>query len=484
MGMLGSFMGKFGGTSEVEPPLSELVPQSGGLDKFLTKFQVPTMESFWFYDHTIELRFEPVGHVYYKVGPLGELAAQNNASSVCHIIERPALVPWTAKVTIEKLLRTVPTFSKEMPCSTVPVKGPGGALEVGPTYPVVYIPEMSLEDFTKIALEAKSAHSDVLDDASDVGHMAHTWLEFYIRALIAGHTLEAESKLLNMPKDERAANCVRAALDWMKKHNVRWIETERKLYSKKYECAGTTDGLCRVDSCTDPLCQGCHGEQFKDKLCIIDWKSSNYLYIEYLFQSAFYQQAYQEEFSVDIDERWVLRLGNEDGEFDPWRLTATDFQEDIEGFLDCLSLTRSVKLVKERMQGQKTAMRAIKKLAKDTAKEQEKADKKAAKLAEREDKRLAKETAKIEGRMAKAQAKLDAKRASLEGVDKAKIAPAVKVESAPVFVMPAKFVAEVPAVAYPTTRHSITLTVPSALPAEVVTRPTFALPEEKLYDTK
>lgn len=115
-------------------------------------------------------------------------------------------------------------------------------------------------------------------------------------------------------------------------------------------------------------------------------------------------------------DRWIIRLGKHDGEFEPWHTTADDFQEDLEGFLDALSLTRSVRLTNERMKGQKNAIKAAKKVAKELAAEKEKAEKKAAKALERENKRVAKETAKMEERKAKAQAKLDAKAAKLNGL--------------------------------------------------------------------
>jgi hypothetical protein len=523
MGTLDSFMGQFGappafpaeaGVSSLE----ELAPLgTGGLDAFIKDFNGMT-ESFWFYNHTIELRFQTDEHIYYLVGPLGELTAQDGVTNVVHIKDKSnALVPWAAKMVAAKLLRTIPTFEKMV---VVPETVPSLKNLPPQATLTVCVPEMTLEAFTKIVLEAKSAPRDVLEEAGDIGHMAHTWLEYFIKALIAGYKLEAESKLLNMPPDERAANCDMAALGWMHKHNVRWIATERKIYSRKYQVAGTMDGLAVVDSCDDPTC--CP-TPFKDKLSLIDWKSSNYLYIEYLFQTAIYEEALMEEFggvhgetALDEDgqrirdaivkygpicDRWVNRLGKEDGEFDPWHLTEEDFQEDLEGFLDCLSLTRSSRLVEERMKGQKATIREAKKVAKAAAKEKEKEDKKIAKAADKEAKRVAKETAKMEARKAKAQAKLDEKRAKLAdtkvesmvlatepcpdcgsdhhrscdmGVDTAKPTPALKVDSEPTIVTADMAAIEQRAVAAFAPRPSIMLN----LPVEVVVKPNIQLPEE------
>ena len=44
--------------------------------------------------------------------------------------------------------------------------------------------------------------------------------------------------------DDRAKSCVKAALTWMRSHNVKWLKTEEKIYSKEYDYAGTfMDGL-------------------------------------------------------------------------------------------------------------------------------------------------------------------------------------------------------------------------------------------------
>jgi hypothetical protein len=104
-----------------------------------------------------------------------------------------------------------------------------------------------------------------------------------------------------------------------------------------------------------------------------------------------------------ITDRWVLRLGKETGEFDPWHTVEADFQEDLEGFLDALSLTRSVHLTTERMRAQKQVVKEAKKKAKAEAKEAEKVAKKEARDAATAERRRVKELEK--------QAKKDAKAA-------------------------------------------------------------------------
>jgi hypothetical protein len=359
---------KFGGL-ETEPSELPPAPTRGGLEGFIQKFG-NVSETYKFYGDTIELRFDKESWTYFLVNAeLGNLEPQNGVTGITKIINiSDRLVPWSAKVMAAKLLRLIPT---EM------VEG------------VIRIKPLTLEEFTVVVLEAKSAHKDKLDEASDTGGLAHTALEDSIRYAIQNDPEKKVRQLINLPADERAVNAANSAKNWMDQHNVRWLETEHKIYSKKYKYAGTTDGLCLVDSCSD---EACCRVPFKDRMSIADWKSSNYLSIGYLFQTAAYENAYEEENGVDVEDRWILRLGKseeEAGKFEPWHLTAEDFAEDFAGYLACLTLSNLVDSVEERMKAAKGQVRAIRKVQKETAKALAKEQEKLAKaLAKAEAKRL------------------------------------------------------------------------------------------------
>ena len=135
-------------------------------------------------------------------------------------------------------------------------------------------------------------------------------------------------------------------MEWMQEHKVRWLKTESKVYSRQYMFAGTMDGLAEVDG----------------ELCIVDWKSSNHLRTEYLYQTSAYQQAIQEEFGDPVAARWILRLGKEDGKFEPWY--EKNFEEDFTAFLLCLQLKRQHKQIERRMAEAKKARTAQKRIKK------------------------------------------------------------------------------------------------------------------------
>lgn len=408
---LNDFMSKFSKQEEsLEPEQQGPIMLSAGapqaLGAFLEKFTTLT-ESYFFYGGTIELRFDKENHKYYKVDPeLGNLIEQLGVTNTVHIIDRSvALTPWAAKKVAEKILRTVPVTSRDF---VVDVAN-------NISLPVLYVPEMKLEDFTQLVMEAKTAPKDILIEAGDIGHIAHKCLEDSIQHAI-DHNNGIVKELLYIPEDEKAASCARAALDWMRKHNVRWIKTEQKIYSREYEYAGTMDGSAFVDSCDDP---SCCAHLFKDHRSLIDWKSSNYLYIEYCYQTASYLGAEVEEYGIPFDDRWILRLGKneeEAGKFEPWYLAGDTFAEDFAGFLACLNLTKLVHSVDKRMQAQKKGVRAAQKKQKAEQKEIAKMKAKVEKEAERAQKKLDRAT---ERERIKAEAKLnreEAKRAKRNGV--------------------------------------------------------------------
>lgn len=220
------------------------------------------------------------------------------------------------------------------------------------------------EELEPWILSAKTAHKDKLDEASNIGKIAHSWIESLIKADLAGD-LDRKQYLLNtLPDDYQAANCCEAAVDWMSWHNIRWIHTEKKVYSRRFGYAGTMDGLCIADSCDDEKC--CR-VAFKDRLTLADWKSSNQLNIEYLLQTAAYQHAYQEEYGTTISDRWVIRLGKEDGEFEPWHVSYMD--DDFDAFRHALELKRALAVIDERIKERHNEIKLIRKQEKKEARE-------------------------------------------------------------------------------------------------------------------
>ena len=159
------------------PEAGLLEPRSGSLETFIQRHGHVT-EEYTFYDGAITLRFNVEEHRYYRVADLGNLIPINGVTSTCGIIDKShMLVPWSSKMCAQKMLRLMPT---EMVDGTIRVK------------------PLTFEDFTTLVLQAKSAHRDKLEDAGDVGHMAHSWLEQWIKAGLSGNLKEQEEMLKSL----------------------------------------------------------------------------------------------------------------------------------------------------------------------------------------------------------------------------------------------------------------------------------------------
>lgn len=283
-----------------------------------------------FYNKTVTIWFDIENHIYLRETGEEKIPIDGVTTIIKIIDKSNALIPWSAKKVTERILQLMPM--EEIPFETDKI--------------TKSIPE---SQFKSILNRAKFIPREILDDAGNVGTSAHRCLEDSINHAIREYA-GVVKYTINNPTDVRAISCVNAAFDWMQKHNVRWISTERKVYSLIYDYCGTMDGLAIVDSCTDKKC--CKTSA-KDVLSLIDWKSSNGLWVDYLYQTAAYQGAFEEENEQGISDRWILRLGKQDGQFEPWHLEPKDFDLHFKGFLDCLNLTRTHKMVTMSMKSTK-----------------------------------------------------------------------------------------------------------------------------------
>ena len=114
----------------------------------------------------------------------------------------------------------------------------------------------------------------VIDEALEIGNYTHEWIEKYI---------------LNGENPNQYNTCTDAFLIWEKKHNVEWIDAERKIYCDKYKYAGTVDAVAKING----------------RVCVIDFKTSKKVYKPYHLQVAAYAQAIKR---IDGLKRWPLGI--------------------------------------------------------------------------------------------------------------------------------------------------------------------------------
>lgn len=135
------------------------------------------------------------------------------------------------------------------------------------------------------------------EKAADVGTIVHAAVESYIETITPSddifvdpaeeHVLEAlafaagravihDSTLPPEGKD-RAESSYNAFLSWISTFKVKVIAQEIQLVSEEYRFGGTPDAVGYVNG----------------KLCLLDWKTSNSVYSDYLVQLAAYQHLWE-----------------------------------------------------------------------------------------------------------------------------------------------------------------------------------------------
>lgn len=109
---------------------------------------------------------------------------------------------------------------------------------------------------------------DVVQAAADAGTLAHDMIE----AHILGGNYALPDKV-----DEAIATKARNAfaqfLEWREQTRIEIVATERAYVSERHQFGGTVDGI---------------GRDMKGRIVLIDWKTSNAVYSDYLIQLAAY----------------------------------------------------------------------------------------------------------------------------------------------------------------------------------------------------
>lgn len=334
---------------------------------------------YYFYDNTIIVYYDDEEHSYTRYDEAGNLIYIPGVTTVCHIVDygkSDGLTMWAANMT---------TFYLQDKIAAHRAEGKDWA-------------DITDELFNVWLNEARFHFRDYKNKAADLGKIAHGWIEDFIRALMRNDLEAVMRQVDNLPDDPRARNGCLAALNFMARHKVRWVFTERKLYSREHDFSGTTDGLCNASSCGDPECCGRYdmdtGQKvpvwFIDVLAIVDWKLANKLYREFEWQTSAYDKAILEELGIHAPLRFVTRLGKETAEFESKLLFEDSIEQDFRIFLRCLDLYKDLEAQKDSERALKDAVKAVLKQRKEEDKARAKAERKAAR-AERKQEREAAE---------------------------------------------------------------------------------------------
>lgn len=176
-------------------------------------------------------------------------------TSILGILDKPALLPWAAKMAGEYVKANLP---------------------VGATQ----------EQINSVCELAKTEYNTIKEAAGDIGHQIHAIAE----ALFQGRPIE-------MPADPLVVNGVKALQEWIADNDVRPIDTEKVVFSKSAYFAGTMDLLAAVNG----------------DLTDVDIKSGSGIYNEHCFQTAGYNFAWEEEHKEKIKKTIILNTNKKTG---------------------------------------------------------------------------------------------------------------------------------------------------------------------------
>lgn len=237
------------------------------------------MEKYSLYNGEIELTFDKNKHIY-RVGD----KIVFGVTSATGVLDKPALMYWAVNQAL-------------------------GFLDK------VLIPGLVIDELNKPKLlaEAKTIHRQKKDEAADIGTAVHNYLETYIKSKINWE------KTPELPVNEQVKKGIMAFIKWAKENKVQFMSSERKVYSKKYEYAGTLDMEAIVNG----------------KLSIVDFKTSSGIYPEYFIQTAAYAKALEEETGNKYQEVWILRIPKDGTAFGYAKHDHINLY--FESFLGCLA---------------------------------------------------------------------------------------------------------------------------------------------------
>ena len=133
-------------------------------------------------------------------------------------------------------------------------------------------------------LDGAILHEKKKTEAADIGTEVHDWIERFIKG-----------ENPDMPERREAQIGVNAFIDWTKANKVKFMSSERIVYSKRYDYIGKMDIEAKVNG----------------KLSLIDIKTSNDIRNDYYMQTAAYVRADEEESDREYRGRWILRVSKE-----------------------------------------------------------------------------------------------------------------------------------------------------------------------------
>ena len=223
--------------------------------------------------------FEEQGHKHFLYGKRA-----TGVTTILGCIAKPFLIPWAAKMASEYVLKNL----------------------------------KDLNQLKQVCEEAKNAHRRKKEDAGTSGTNIHKIIEDILKDAIKIDGMIPATLENDLPQ-------VKHFINWAVKNNVKFLESEKSVWSEKLFCAGICDFVCEIN-----------GEKL-----VGDLKTSKSIYPEYLYQVGAYRMFLQEMGEKNFKGSVIVRLGK-NGKFneDEDVVVSYGYEEEKEAFLAALKLYR------------------------------------------------------------------------------------------------------------------------------------------------
>ena len=177
----------------------------------------------------------------------------------------------------------------------------------------------------------KGASKVFSQKAADIGTLVHSWIEDYIKLKLEKQK-NPKMKIAapKMPIEENIRSSIKQFLTWEKENKVKWLSSEIKIYSKKYEYAGTLDAEAIVNG----------------NRSIVDFKTSNHFSETFYLQTSAYAKARTEEIGKEFKRIWICMIPKTGKNFKA--IENKDLLVHFKGFKGALDLYKWRMMIKDK----------------------------------------------------------------------------------------------------------------------------------------
>jgi len=186
------------------------------------------------------------------------------------------------------------------------------------------VKKFTAEELMPVIEDGAVQHTIKKEKAASIGSQVHEWCEMFVKTKMEGKEVDPET-LKGL--DENVENGINAFLDWYNSHKIKFLASERLVYSVKHDYVGIFDALAVIDG----------------KTTLIDFKTSKRVYNEHLYQLSGYWNAVEEEDKVKLDAGLILHFDKETASFGKYEIDQEEHQKNLPVMLACLVVKRREK---------------------------------------------------------------------------------------------------------------------------------------------